>query len=102
MLKKNREWAVVAAKMNAFWDVVDVPMVAKVALEHAMMDVNQHVLVDAVVNVKVIAKMTVSEIAIRHVKVVAKIRVVVVVLTLVQEVQNNRGYRKPYRVGDNL
>ena len=51
------------------------------------------------VTARAIVKVTVSVIAKRHVRVVVKIRVVVVALILVLELQNNRGCRKPHRVG---
>ena len=57
------------------------------------------------VNVKVakaIAMVIVWAIAKKPVKVVAKNHVAAVALILVQEVQNNRGNRKPYRVGNTI
>ena len=57
------------------------------------------------VNVKVAkatAMVIVWAIAKKHVKEVVKSHAVEVVLILVQEVQNNRGNRKPYRVGNTL
>lgn len=79
--------------MVALHNVIDT--VAEIVMPLAQITVLEHARV-----VRVIVVAIASVIAMKHVKVVVKNHVAVVAQILVQEVQNNRRNRKPYRVGN--
>lgn len=81
--------------MVALLNVIDI--VVEIVMQLAQITALEHAK-----DVRAIAVAIVSVIAMKHVKVVVRNHVVEVVLILVQEAQNNRGNRKPYRVGNTL
>lgn len=81
--------------MVALLNVIDI--VVEIVMQLAQITALEHAK-----DVRVIAVAIALVIAMKHVKEVAKNHVVGVAQILVQEVQNNRGSRKPYRVGNTL